>query len=181
MSKKEQQTELLCPQCGESFPYRSNKRFCSPRCRKTHATKRYRVAYPRNATNSPSEKRQQAEDFDLALRLAESLYARTTPINRLGFMEALIQIARNGESPQLRRILTNPDLIFPDPTKKYLFHRRAPAVFYTISQAANRYCLRSSWGASVVDVVRGNVPEPETGEITEELVVIISTLDHVAA
>jgi len=135
-----------------------------------------------NAANSPTTKRQQAEDFDLALRLAETLYARTLPIERLGFMEALVQIARSGQSPQMRRILTNPSLIYPDPSKAYLFHRRAPRSYCTISQAANRYCRASAWQAGVADVVRGDVSVPETGEVTDDaLAVAVAQPPNIAA
>jgi hypothetical protein len=100
--------------------------------------------------------------FDLALRLAEELYTRS-PLERLGYMKDLIDKARGGNL-QLREILTNGILLKPDRTKKRLFHRRCPAAYFTIAEAANRYCWKF-WGASVVDVVRGIASEPSTGEV----------------
>jgi len=77
-------------------------------------------------------------------------------------------MARNGQSPQVRRILTNPAFVWPDRNDKHLFHRRSPGTFCTIAQAAELYCRVSPWQASVVQVVRGRVPEPPTGEIVNE-------------
>ena len=121
---------------------------------------------PANAANSRSVKRDQHEDFELAARMAETLY--NMPVGqRLGYIEKVIQLARNGDCPQVRRILTMPKLIRPNPTETHLFYLGS-ARFCTISQAADRYCRFSPWNAGVVDVVRGEVPDPPTGEITTE-------------
>lgn len=153
----------LCIECGDTFPFRSNKRFCSPRCRKQNSQKAIRRASPMNAEHSPTTRRDQRVTYDRAMRLAEELYTR--PIDeRLGFMENLIQLARSGEDPTLARILTLPALLRPDPNKPWLFWRRNKT-YCTIAQAANRYCRVSPWNASVTAVVRRKVPEPPTGEV----------------
>ena len=61
-----------------------------------------------------------------------------------------------------------PALIRPNPNDRHLFYRGCPS-YCTISQAADRYCRRSPWNAGIAAVVRGEVPEPPTGEITEDL------------
>lgn len=155
-----------CPECEGTFPYRPNKRFCSERCRKANARKEERRKKPANAANSPEVKRQQKMDYDLAIRLGEALYD-LPPDRRLGFIEEKIQTARRCDHPRLRRILTNPAFIRPDPDKKRLFPRRAPGGYCTFPQAANRYCLTSPWQAGVQEVVRGDVPEPATGIVLE--------------
>jgi len=151
-----------CPECKKVFPYRRKKRFCSPNCRKAHARKEARCKQPANAANSSSIKRDQQEDFDLAMRMAETLYTMP-PSKRLGYIEEVDQSARQGESGRLRRILTNPAFIWPNPQKRHMFFRQAPGNHCTISQAADQYCRRSPWQAGVQEVVRGEVPEPATG------------------
>lgn len=160
------QKVATCPECGDTFPYRSNKRFCSDSCRKAHQRKEDRQKNPVNAAKSCSAKKQQKEDFDLAMRMAETLYTMP-PNQRLGYIEDVIQTARQGESARLRRVLTNPAFIWPDPKMRHLFFRRAPGSYCTISQAADRYCRRSPWQAGVTEVVRGDVPEPATGVVLE--------------
>lgn len=164
----ESQKLATCHECKEIFPYRSNKRFCSDNCRKANARKKDRRKNPVNAANRRSAKRQQNEDFDLAMRMAETLYTMP-PSQRLGYIEDVIQVARQGESARLRRVLTNPAFIWPDPQKLHLFFRRAPGSYCTISQAADRYCRRSPWQAGVKEVVRGDVPEPATGLVLESI------------
>ena len=162
-----QNNQTNCPECGTAFPYRSNKRFCSSTCRKAESRKRQRKANPVNAKNSPSVRREQHEVFELAQRLAEKLYS-LPPFERLGYIEHLVQLARSGDCPKLRKIMTNPNFIYPNPENKHLFWRGS-SVYCTIAQAADRYCRFSPWQASVAEVVRGEVPEPPTGEILDEL------------
>lgn len=100
--------------------------------------------------------------FDKALRLAELLYTLPVPL-RLGFMQDLIAQARAGDK-KLRQILTNQYLLRPDHNEKWLFHRKCPASYFTIAQAADRYC-RKFWGYGVKDVVYGIATEPPTGEV----------------
>lgn len=155
--------DTKCPQCGALFPFRSNKLFCSPTCRKLYSQQKARSDSPANATNSRSVRRDQAELFDLAMRMAERLYS-LPPMERLGYLKDVVDIARSGRSPKVRKILTYPVFLRPDRNKERLFWRRSPSVYCTISQAADRYC-RKFWSAGVVDVVRGLVPEPPTGEL----------------
>jgi len=96
----------------------------------------------------------------------------TMPVGqRLGYIEEIVQLAKGGECPQLRKILTMPKLIRPNPQEKHLFYLGRSS-FCTISQAADRYCRSSPWKAGVAAVVRGEVPDPPTGEITEEVSVV---------
>lgn len=157
----------ICPECGTSFPYRSNKRFCSSNCRKAESRKKQRAAKPVNAMNCPSVRREQHEVFELAQRLAEKLYS-LPPFERLGYLEHLVQLARSGDFPKLRKIMTNPKFIYPNPKDKHLFIG-SPVAYCTIAQAADRYCRHSPWQASVAEVVRGEVPEPPTGEVLDEV------------
>ncbi|WP_152912653.1 hypothetical protein [Candidatus Rhodobacter oscarellae] len=124
-----------------------------------------RAKTPANAANSTERHRVQLEKFDLASRLAESLYT-TPPARRLGFMQELIRGAREGEAPKVREVLTCPVFLFPDRDRTALFIRGCPDAYKTIAEAANAYC-RTFWGASVIDVVKGLTPEPETGEVFE--------------
>jgi len=117
-----------------------------------------------NAANSPAEKRKQHEVFELASRMAETLYSMP-PAQRLGHIEEIVQLARSGGCSRVRQILTMPALIRPHPDKHHLFPRGCRS-YCTISQAADRYCRISPWNAGVADVVRGKVPEPPTGEVT---------------
>lgn len=156
-------SSIVCPECGRDFPYRSNKKFCSASCRKASSQRERRQRLPANAANSRTIRRDQHEIFDLAMRMAERLYSMS-PFARFGYLEEIIQVARNGQCPKTRKILTMPALIRPNPNNKHLFYRRCPS-FCTISQAADIYCRVSPWNAGVAKVVRGEVPEPPTGEI----------------
>lgn len=160
-------SSTTCPQCGDDFPYRSNKRFCSASCRKASSQRNRRKDQPANAANSRAIRREQHEVFELAARMAETLYT-TPPGQRFGYIEEVVQLARSGQCPQVRRILTMPALIRPNPEKKHLFFRACPN-YRTISQAADHYCRNSPWNAGVAQVVRGEVPDPPTGEIKEVL------------
>ena len=155
-----------CPHCGVEFPFRSNKKFCLPSCRKLSAQHDQRKKQPVNAATSPAEWRKQHEVFELAERMAETLYSMP-PFKRLGYIEEIVQLAKSGDCPKVRQILTMPELIYPNPQEKHLF-LRGDRSFCTISQAADRYCRISPWNAGVADVVRGKVPDPPTGEITIE-------------
>ena len=157
-------SHTLCPSCGILFPYRSNKTFCSPNCRKAHSKREARREKPANALSSRYKARHQYEKYDLAMRMAERLYTMP-PGERLGYLETVIQLARGGHSPLVRDILTTPQLLKPNPDHRYLFWRKAPQSYCTITQAANRYCLWSPWAAPVFHVVTGKVPEPPTGEV----------------
>jgi hypothetical protein len=154
---------ITCPQCGKEFPFRSNKKFCSASCRKACAQRDHRQKQPANAAHSRSIRLDQRGVFELAIRMAETLYSMP-PFDRFGYLEDIIQLARSGQCPQVRRLLTMPALIRPSPDKKHLFYRGCRS-FCTISQAADRYCRSSPWNAGLAAVVRGEVPEPPTGEV----------------
>lgn len=154
---------LTCPECGQHFPYRPNKTFCSPTCRKASQRKKDRLRNPANAQSNAAVRRQQHEDFELADRLAETLYT-IPPDQRLGWMEHVVQQARSGSSSQLRRVLTNPKLVWPSPQDRRLFFRRSPRSYCTFPQALDRYC-RQIWKAGIQEVIRGAAPEPPTGEV----------------
>jgi len=101
----------------------------------------------------------------LALRLAETYYT-TPPGLRLGYMKSVVDQAR-AEPGLLREVLSNWTLLHPNPeTERWKFWRGSPE-YFTIAQAANRYCLKF-WGHGVVDVVNNRCPEPPTGEVFAE-------------
>ena len=156
-------TDKHCPKCGMAFYGRSNKKFCSSKCRKLSSQQTVRATTPVNSKNSECKKREQYELFDTALRLAEILYT-LPPSERLGFMERLILMARSGEHPKLKQILTMPTLLNANRKRKSLFWRRGPANHRTSSQAANNYCKRF-WKRNVIFVVNNTDYEPYTGEV----------------
>jgi hypothetical protein len=149
----------ICKHCERPYKARrSDQQFCGAKCRV------YASRPPQNAYNSPTKKRQGVEFFDTAGRLGERLYSQ--PISeRLGFMEGLIQEARQGNT-MLREILSNVLLRHPNPvTQRWMFPRSSPA-YCTISQAAEYYC-KKVWRADVKDVVYCKVSEPPTGEVLD--------------
>lgn len=156
-SGKPEMAHITCqaPGCSKSFPYRSNKKVCSVRCRnKLNRT-------TQNGTESPTKRRQLIHRNDTALVLAEALYS-LPPCERLGYMQELIRLASEGDT-WLREVLSNHRLIKPHPINdRHLFYRRRPE-YCTISQAAQNYCKRF-WKANVWEVVHNKVAEPETGE-----------------
>lgn len=160
-------SQSVCPNCASLFPYRSNKTYCSPRCRDAAKKRKARRKNPTNASHSISKARAQHEKFELAERMAERLYSMP-PFERLGYLDTIIRLARNGHSPLVRDILTTPQLIRPNPTHTYLFYRGRPSVYCTISQAANRYTVWSPWRSTVDRVVKGLVPEPPTGVVRKD-------------
>jgi len=160
-------TQSLCPNCGNLFPYRSNKTYCSSNCRKAHSKRQSRRETPVNARYNFTKAREQYEKFELAERLAERLYS-IPPRDRLGYLESIIRLARDGHCPKVRDILTTPQLIRPNPQNRYLFYRGRPSVYCTIAQAANRYTVWSPWSSTVDRVVKGLAAEPPTGEVYED-------------
>ena len=153
----------VCANCHQTFERRRKDQiYCGARCRKASHQKADRKLHPKNSKCSPTTWRKNMEFFDTAARLAEELYSKP-PSERLGHMKDLVDRARAGNT-KLREILTNPILLKPDRKSKRLFHRRCPVSYYTIAQAADRYC-RKFWKSGVVKVVRGIAPEPPTGEV----------------
>ncbi len=160
-------SHTLCLACGSLFKFRKSKKHCSARCRKAESKRRERQQTPSNAKSSYDKARHQEEKFELALRMSERLYT-LPPEERLGYIERIIQLARNGASPIIRDILTTPKLLKPNPEERWLFYRKRPRAYCTIAQAANRYTLNSPWRSSVDRVVKGLVPDPATGEVFED-------------
>lgn len=155
-----------CENCGQSFTRkRKDKRFCSEHCRKDKFQKKDRKINPRNSKQSNTKRRENEEIFDKSKRLSEQLYS-LPPSERLGYLKDLIDLARRGET-KLRSLLTNKYLLSAGVDEAWLFPRRCPRSYRTISQAANSYCIRF-WNASIHKVVRKQIEEPETGEILEE-------------
>ena len=149
--------EGVCDRCGETFPFRANKRFCSSNCRKRSSEGK------RNSNSSVAKRRENTEFFERSIRLAEVLYS-APPYERLGIMRGLIEEARKGEDRQLMDILTNQRLMKPNPEQdKWLFYKRSKS-YCTITQAANNYCKRF-WKADARAVIYGRSPEPPTGEV----------------
>lgn len=170
------------PSCDNTYKHRSNKKFCSDNCRKEGNRPK------QNSMSSPTKARNQLEMFDRALVLGEMLYQKErslnfykfgrlqdsprssnkgrSPIERLAFMEELIQLARGGDA-QLRDILTKPHMRdangYLDP---HLFPFGNPA-YCTIAKAASIYCYRF-WKATAHDVVYNKMPEPPTGEVFKD-------------
>lgn len=172
------QDEATCANCGKIFARsRPNQIHCSPNCRKAHSQKARRTENPVNSRSSPTKRRRDQEFFERSLRLAEMLYG--LPVSeRLGFMQELIEEARSGNTA-LREILTNQYLLKANRDNRRLFHRKCPAAYFTIAQAADRYC-RKFWAANIREVVYGLAPEPPTGEIisSENVVTIINKGDE---
>jgi hypothetical protein len=155
--------EVVCPICCEEFkPKRNDQKYCGARCRKQNYQQKDREKYPRNAQNNKAVKRENITQRARALDLAAMLY-ELPPGHRLGFMKKLIDVARSGDA-KLKSIFTNPNLLNASRHEPWLFHRCCPASYLTISQAANQYC-KSFLNSSVGPVVRGEVPEPPTGEV----------------
>ena len=150
-------TDRKCPRCGTAVSGRPNRVYCSSNCRKRHTEGK------RNATFSMAKRRENAELYDRAKRLTERLYL-TPPMERLGFMKDLIDIARAGSDAQLRDILSNQTLIKVSWQEKQRFLHRNNSDYCTIAQAASNYCKRF-WKANVRDVVYGRAPEPPTGVV----------------
>jgi len=97
--------------------------------------------------------------------MAERLYS-LPPCERWGYLKDLIDEARSGNT-KLREILSNYKLLHPHPQNdKWMFPRKSRA-YYTIAQAAERYCW-FFWGFGVVKVVYNRVPEPDDGVVPPE-------------
>ena len=153
----ERKNDRRCPKCNKSVTGRPNKIYCSSNCRKRANE------FTRNSFCSVTKRRENAEFFDRAKRLAEELYT-IPPSERLGFMKKLIDHARKGGDAQLRDILSNYKLLRPHPLEdRHLFYRRKPH-HLTIAQVTARYC-KKFWKADVREVVYGRAPQPPTGEV----------------
>ena len=150
-------TDRKCPRCGTAVSGRPNRVYCSSNCRKRHTEGK------RNAALSMAKRRENTELCDRAKRLTEMLYLKP-PLERLGFLKDLIDIARAGQDAQLRDILSNQTLIKVSWQEKQRFLHRNNSDYCTIAQAASNYCKRF-WKANVRDVVYGRASEPPTGVV----------------
>lgn len=156
LGTRPEKPSLQCPTCGQGFtPRRKDARFCRPLCQQKAARG------PRTVALSPTERDRSSRHYARARELAGQLYG-LPPDKRLGFMQELIAGARAGNA-KLRAILTDRALLCATKEHRSLFPRRAPGVYCTIAQAADRYCARF-WGHGVRAVVYGEAPEPPTGE-----------------
>ena len=148
---------VTCPQCLNPFvPRRRDMRFCCPTCRKAFSRP------IQNARHSRAKARKNAVFFDTARRLGERMYS-LPPTERLGFMQQLVEEARQGNT-QLRELLSNWKLRHPHPENDSWMFPRGSRAYSTIAQAAQAYCWQF-WKANVDDVVYCRVPEPPTGEV----------------
>ena len=144
-----------CLHCRSEMTSRSNKKYCSDKCRQ------YGNRNKQNSANSSAVARRNYVLFDTARLMADRLY-NLPPSERLGHIKALIDEARTGNT-QLRELLSNHRLRNPSDSERWL-HARGSRQYCTIAQAANAYCFRF-WGTHVTDVVYDRCDEPETGEL----------------
>ena len=93
-------------------------------------------------------------------RLTEMLYL-TPPLERLGFMKDLIDIARQ-ERCTIAGYFEQPNTDQVELVRQAKYLHRNSSDYCTISQAASNYCKRF-WKANVGNVVYGRTPEPPTG------------------
>ncbi len=142
-----------CPICQTEFTLkRKDQRYCGRACQK-NATRG-----SRKAADSWDEMRRVIYHQDLARRHAEHFYT-IPPAERLAFVIDIIRSARTSDT-RMRNVLTDPTLLWAKPKEKWLFFRKCPASYRTISQIAE-ICCRELWGAGVADVVHGRCPEFE--------------------
>jgi len=155
-----------CQHCGSEFQLtRKDRRFCKPSCRGMDWQKGAREKNPANSKRSIIKRRDNLELFDSVIFLTET-YWKTPLDEKLGWLEALVTAARNGDAKP-RAVLTNPRLI--DPSTPGLRRRlRGIQSKRTIGQLADKYCRRA-WRAKGPDVASGRAPEPPTGECIEEV------------
>lgn len=142
-----------CLICQTEFtPKRKDQRYCGRACQK-NATRG-----SRKAADSWDEMRRALYHSDLARRHAEHFYT-IPPAGRLAFVVDIIRTARSSDA-RMRNVLTDPILLWAKPNEKWLFFRKSPASYMTISRIAD-ICCRELWGAGVADVVHGRCPEFE--------------------
>lgn len=159
--------QALCPQCGDLFPSRSNKKFCTQKCRKAHHRLVMRKETPEAKNNMlPSEQRRNLELRHLNLVLSEKVY-RMAPNQRLGYVESVLQIARSESGGLLRFLLQNTKYQYPNPHDRGLFFMSAPKAYKTFPQLCNHYLLNSPWNCYLTDFLKG-VPDPSTGEVLSD-------------
>jgi len=161
-------SQSLCPNCGDLFEYRSNKSFCSPKCRKAHHKLGMREDKAKAVNKTlPSEQRQNLELLHLNFVLCEKVYTMP-PEERVGYVESVLQVALHSEGGLLRHLLSNKKYQYPNPNDLRLFFRGAPKSYKTFPQICNHYLLNSPWNCYLSDFLKGTVPEPSTGEVLSD-------------
>ena len=158
-------SESVCPNCADLFEYRSNKTYCSPKCRKAHNKTLLREGKQGGINNAlHSEIRQNMELLHLNAVLCEKVYTMA-PADRYGYVENILQIALANHGGLLRHLLCNKKYQYPDPTNRKLFFRGAPKSYKTFPQMCNHYLLNSPWNCYLSDFLKGKAPPPSTGEV----------------
>lgn len=159
--------QALCPHCGDLFKSRSNKKFCSQKCQKSHHRLIMRKQTPESKNNMlPTELRRNLELRHLNLVLSEKVYQM--PIGeRLGYVESVLQVVRSESGGLLRFLLQNQKYQYPDPKDLGLFFRSSPKAYKSFPQLCNHYLLNSPWNCYLTDFLKG-VPDPSTGEVLSD-------------
>ena len=161
-------SQSLCPNCGDLYEYRSNKSFCSTKCRKAHHKLGMRDDKAKAVNKTlPSEQRQNLELLHLNFVLCEKVYTMP-PEERVGYVESVLQVALYSEGGLLRHLLSNKKYQYPNPNDLRLFFRGAPKSYKTFPQICNHYLLNSPWNCYLSDFLKGTVPEPSTGEVLSD-------------
>ena len=153
-------TQALCPSCGTFFNYRSNKQYCSSKCRK----KANRQSAKLDEKITKTESRRQYELFNLNDVLSHKLYTMP-PIERYGYVDSIIKLAKETDGGLLRALLMNRKFIYPDPDNTKFFYRRLPKAYKSFPQAVNHFTLNSPLGCYSIDYIKGKYVEPPTGEV----------------
>ncbi|MCR9156646.1 MAG: hypothetical protein NXH80_05325 [Rhodobacteraceae bacterium] len=157
-------SKSVCPNCGDLFEYRSNKKYCKPKCRKAHSKLVLREEQCRTKNNMlPSEVRQNVELWHLNAVLSEKVYTMP-PQERMGYVEDILQVALHSKGGLLRALLQNKKYQYPNRNQEKLFFRNSPKSYKTFPQLCNHYLLNSPWNCYLQEFLKGNVPEPSTGE-----------------
>ena len=99
--------------------------------------------------------------------LCEKVYTMP-PGERMGYVEGVLQVALHSEGGLLRHLLSNKRYQYPRPDEKRLFFRQSPQSYKTFPQICNHYLLNSPWNCYLTDFLKGNVPQPSTGEVLSD-------------
>ena len=144
----QREKEGLCLRCGSSFFYRSNKKFCTSNCRKRYSE------HKANSECSIKKRTENGRLFERASRLGEEYY-KTPPPERLGFLKDMIDLARSGEDPHLRLVLSNLVLLQAN--------RESPRIYF----AGNKYHNINIAGYMMLVAVRFYALQPIQGGLTK--------------
>jgi len=150
------QSLRICRHCSVPISGRSDKKFCSPNCRKRFSEG------TQNSFESREKKKRNYVLFDSAARLAK-IYVQYSPFERLGLIQSYILMAREGNT-KMREILSNHYLMKPDNDYGNPYKGSRGRSFGSLAAACERYC-RYYWNASAADVVYNRADEPDDGVI----------------